>query len=146
MFDKNLTFAEGVATGNTGTRLVGDVIDLGDQQRRDLGAGEPVYLNVQVVTGITAASAGTYQVALSSADNEALTTNVTNHVLSASLATGTTAIPAGTMLLNVAVPSELLRRYVGVREIVGSQNTTAGAVTAFLNRDQVSYRAYDGAR
>lgn len=144
--DKSLLFAEGVATGTTTTgRLVGDVIDLG-AQRRDIGAGEPIFVNVLVATGITAASAGAYQVALSSADNDALTTNVTNHVLSASQVTGTTAIPAGTVLLNVAVPSDLLRRYVGVREIVTTQNTTAGAITAFLSRDQAAYRNYDGAR
>jgi hypothetical protein len=141
--DKSLMFAEGVATGNTGTRVVGDVVDLG--VRRDIGAGEQVFINVLVTTGITAASAGTYQVALSSADNDALTTNVQNHVLSAAVATGTTAIAAGTVLLNVAVPSDFLRRYIGVREIVATQNTTAGAITAFISKDQAAYRAYDGA-
>jgi hypothetical protein len=142
LLDKNLMFAEGVDTGNTGTRLVGDVVDL--SQRRDIGAGEPIFMNVLVTTGITAASAGTYQVALSTADNDALTTNVENVLLSAAVVTGATAIPAGTELLNVAIPSSFLRRYIGVREIVGTQNTTAGAITAFISKDQAAYRAYAG--
>lgn len=147
LHDKHLLFAEGAATGATGTRVVGDVIDLTHGgQRRDIGAGETVFVNVVVTTGITVASStGTYQVALSTADNDALTTNVSNVVLSAAVATSTTAIPAGTTLLNVAVPSELLRRYIGIREIVATQNTNAGAITAFISKDQAAYRAYDGA-
>lgn len=142
--DANLLFAEAVATGNTGTRLVGDVVDL--QTARDVGAGEPMYLNVLVQTGITAGSAGTYQVKLSSATDAAISSGVVDHVVSAEFVTGTTAIPAGTVLLNIAIPAAAYGRYLGVREVVGTQNTTAGKITAFLSKDQAAYTAYEGAR
>lgn len=143
LFDKNLTFAEGVATGNTGTRLVGDVIDL--RNMRDIGAGEPVYLNVLVHTGITVAnSTGTYQVLLTSGSDDAVTSDLTDHVTSAAFATSTDAIPAGTVLLNIAIPAAAYGRYLGVREVVGGQNTNAGKITAFLSKDQAAYTNYEG--
>jgi hypothetical protein len=141
--DKFVYFAEGVATGNTGTRILGDVIDL--QQVRDIGAGQPIYLVVQVKTAITAASGGTYAVKLTSGTNDALA-NPQDHVVSATFSSAAT-IAAGTELLKVALPMEgpAYKRYIGVQEVVASQNTTAGAVSAFLVFDAVSYKAYPNA-
>ena len=42
------TFADAEATGDTGTRVVGDVIDLGAPPPRDIGQGQPMYLMVLV--------------------------------------------------------------------------------------------------
>ena len=146
IIDKLNTFASAVATGATGTRILGDVIDLGAASR-DMGAGVPVYLNVVVSTGITlASSTGTYQVKLTSASNAALSSGNVDHVLSAAVATSTTAIPAGTVLLSVALPSATYGRYLGVQEVVTTTSTNAGAVNAFLSKDQVAYTAYNGER
>lgn len=140
--DNDLLFADGETTGNTGTRIVGDVVDL--KQVRDIGAGTPIYLVVRVETGITVASStGTYQVALTSGTDASLT-SPQNHVLSDAFATSTTAIPAGTVLLNVALPLEgpEYKRFVGIREIVASQNTNAGAISAFLTMTPYAYKSY----
>lgn len=143
--DQNLVFTESGATGNTGTRLVGDVIDLTDA--RDIGAGEQMFVNVLVATGITVGSStGTYQVKLSSATDSAISSGVVDHVISAEVATSTTAVPAGTVLLNAAIPAAAYGRYLGIREVVATQNTNAGAITAFISRDQAAYTNYDGAR
>jgi len=139
--DANNTFADGVATGNIGTNLVGDVMDL--EQVRDIGAGKPVYLTVHAVEDITAGAGGTYQVVLTSADDAALTTNPVNHLTSAELDAAAT-IAAGTAILKVALPMEdpEYKQYVGIREIVGTANTTAGSIDAFLTLDARSYKAY----
>jgi hypothetical protein len=145
LMDKQLTFAEAAATGNTGTRVIGDVIDLG--LARDIGAGEPIYLNVVVQTGITVASStGTIQFRLSSASDNAISSDVVDHLVSATLATSTTAIPAGTEVFNVALPAGAYGRYLGLREVVASQNTNAGKIAGYLSKSQAAYTAYEGAQ
>jgi hypothetical protein len=145
LMDKNLTFTEAGATGNTGTRVIGDVIDLG--AARDIGAGEPVYLNILVQTGITVASStGTIQFKLTSATDSGISSGTTDHFISAALATSTTAIPAGTVVANVALPSGSYGRYLAVQEVVATTNTNAGKIAAFLSKSQAAYRAYDGAQ
>lgn len=146
LFDKHLLFTENGSTGASGTRLVGDVIDL-TASGLDIGAGEPVYLNVLVTTGITVASStGTYQIKLTSATDSAISSGTVDHVISASVATSTTAIPAGTVLANIALPAGTYGRYLGVQEVVGTTSTNAGKITAFLSKDQAAYKAYDGVR
>jgi len=145
LHDKLLRFADAQATGNTGTNILGDVIDL--TTARDIGAGEPMYLNVVVATGITVASStGTYQVKLTSASDSALSSDVVDHLVSASFATSTTAIAAGTVLMNVALPAAAYGRYLGVREVVATQNTNAGAIDAYLTKGQAAYTAYEGVK
>ena len=138
--DKLNRFADAEATGNTGTRVIGDVIDL--EIVRDMGAGKPVYLNVTVDTAITAGAGGTYQIALTSGTDASLSSPV-NHVLSAEL-DAASGIAAGTVILNVALPMEgtEYKRYIGLREIVGTANTTAGAIDGFLTVDGRSYKSY----
>ena len=143
LMDKQLTFAESAATGNTGTRVIGDIIDLG--AARDIGTGEPVYLNVVVQTGITVASStGTIQFRLSSGTDNAVTSGVVDHLTSATLATSTTAIPAGTEVFNVALPAGSYGRYLALREVVATQNTNAGKIAGYLSKSQASYTAYAG--
>lgn len=137
-------FAEGTATGNTGTRVIGDVIDLG-APNRDLGAGEPIYLNVVVDTAITAGAGGTIQFALTSAADAALTSSPVNHLITGTL-DAAAGVAIGTVLFNVALPSALYGRFLGVREIVAVANTTAGKIDAFLSRNQNAYRSYAGAK
>lgn len=143
LFDTLNTFAEAVATGNTGTRTVGDVIDLGAAPDRDIGVGNHMYLNVVVDTQITAGASGTYQVKLVTSDNSDLSSG-TDLVVSAELDAASN-IDAGTAILNVAIPSATYARYLGIQEVVGTANTTAGKITAFLSKDQRSYTAYPDA-
>lgn len=137
-------FAENASTGNVGTNILGNVMDIGTS--RDIGTGQPLYVNAQVTTGITAGSAGTYVIKLTSASDAALSSGAVDHVVSASVATSTTAIAAGTVLLNAALPAGTYGRYIGIREVVGTANTTAGKVSAFLSNDQISWTAYAGAK
>tara|TARA_R110000851_G_scaffold287513_1_gene441503 strand:- start:11278 stop:11718 length:441 start_codon:yes stop_codon:yes gene_type:complete len=140
LLDKFNTFAYAAATGNTGTSVVGDVVDTGDVVR-DLGAGQPIYLIANVDTAIAAGAGGTYQVVLTHADDAALTTNAENIVTSVAI-DAAAGIEAGTRLITVALPSVNYKRYLGVREIVAGANTTAGKINAFLTLDANSYKAY----
>lgn len=143
LLDQLNTFAEAVATGDTGTRIVGDVIDLGATSR-DIAAGKQVFVEVTVETAIAAGTNGTYQIVLTHADNASLSTNAVNLLTSASF-DAAAGIPAGTVLLRAALPSADYKRYLGVREVVGTANTSAGAVNAHLTDDLISYKAYDEA-
>lgn len=141
IYDTLTTFADGEETGNTGTRLIGDTIDL--QVARDVGNGQPLYLFVVVRDGITAASAGTYQVKLTSGTSDALA-GARDHIISPVFVTGTSAIPEGTVLLQVPLPVEgnEYQRYLGIQEVVGTQNTTAGEIDAFLTLDPSGWKSY----
>lgn len=144
IIDKLNRFADAVATGNTGTRVLGDVIDLGTQ-RRDMGVGETIGFRVQVDTAIAAGSGGTWAVKLTTADDAALSTNAIDLVTSATL-DAAAGVAAGTVVLNVYLPSTLFRRYLGVKEVVGTANTTAGKIDAFLCKDLIAYNAYEGVK
>lgn len=144
LFDINNTFAEAEATGNTGTRTVGDVIDLGSEQNRDIGVNSPMYLNVQVDTKITAGAGGTYQVNLVTSANSDLSAGTT--LISSDALDSASDIEKGTQILNGALPSAGYKRYLGIQEVVGTANTTAGKIDAFLSRDQRSYTAYEDAQ
>jgi hypothetical protein len=132
------TFAEAQATGNTTTgRKVGEAYDLG-AAGINIGVGEPVYLNVVVDTGITAGSAGVFAVVLTQAANVALDSGAENILTSTNFVTGTAsgtgALKPGTVLLSTPLPSNInYKRYLGIREVVTTQNTTAGKITAFLS-------------
>lgn len=142
--DKLTQFCDAVSTGNTGTRVIGSTVDL--SVARDIGVGSELYLYVVVETEVTAASAGTYQIALTSGTDASLS-NPVNHILSASYVTDTTgnsALPAGTVILNIELPMEgtVYKQFIGIREIVGTANTTGGKITAFLTPDPHKWKAY----
>jgi hypothetical protein len=129
------SFALANATGNTGTRVVGKTLDI--QQARDIGNGQPIYLMVLVDTGIAAGGAGSYQVKLSSDTNTDFNDAPVDHVIGASFVTGTTsgtgALKPGTVLLHVALPIDgTYKRHLAIREVVTTENTTAGKISAFL--------------
>lgn len=146
IIDKLTEFCDAVATGNTGTRLIGNVIDL--SVVRDIGVGTPLYLVVIAEEEITAASAGTYQIALTSGTDATLA-NPVNHLLSAALVTDVagSGVAAGTVILNVALPmaGTVYKQFLGIREIVGAQNTTGGKIDAFLVVDQHKWTAFPDA-
>lgn len=145
--DKLVTFAEGVAAGNTGTRIVGDVVDIkslgadtnagGDAGgSRDVGAGQPVYLEVSVDEAF--AFSGTdfsYTVKLVSSDDSSDMTSAVVHMVSSDPNTSTIAI--GTVLLSAALPAEgasAYKQYIGIQEVVVG-TTTTGKINAHLTLD-----------
>jgi hypothetical protein len=154
--DKLNYFAEDVDLGASGTRVVGDVIDTqglgGDIGSlgglRDLGNGQPIYLQVLVTENIVAAStqSGTVTWQLVSADNTALSSNPIVHAQSGSNAySDSVTIPAGTVGWQVAFPIEAddtYSRYVGVREVVTGNTASTGTIRAFLTIDPKGYRHY----
>lgn len=151
ILDERNEFCDATAlnTGGANTYVIGDQIDLG--AARDVGNGQPMYLVIQVATGINAAGAGTVQFQLVSADNDALTSNPVVHLQSAAFVTSTTTgnaggtLAAGASLFAVALPMEgvAYKRYLGIRQVTGAQAITAGAVDAFLTHDVAKWKSYD---
>lgn len=154
IIDSLTQFADGEDTGAVGTNVLGDVVDLwatglvnnvgnnvGGQ--RDVGNGQPMYVYVKVDTDVAAGAGGTYQVELVSASDEAITTDVTTHVVSGEF-DAAAGIPAGTVLMQVALPIEgpVYQRYLALREEVGTAATSAGAVSGFLIFDPNGWKAY----
>jgi len=138
--DFNLTFADAEATGNTGTRIVGDVINLEDV--RDIGSGQSLYLVLSVETAIAAGTDGTIQFALTTGTDASLSSPV--NLLTSAVYDAEAGVEAGTYIFNVALPMEgpAYKQYLGVREIVAEANTSAGAINAYLTLDPVAYRSY----
>lgn len=150
ILDKRNEFCDSVAlnTGAAGTYVIGDQIDIGTV--RDLGGDMALYLVIAATVGISAASAGTIQFQLVSADNAALTTNPVVHAQSAALVTGaatnTTTLKPGTQLFATQLPLEgatPYKRYVGIRQVTGTTALATGSVDAFLVDDVARIKAYD---
>lgn len=154
ILDKRNEFCDGVSaalTAGANWQNIGDVIDLGSAAR-DVGNGQPLYLVISVATGINAAGAGALAFRLVS---DAVTTpdvgTATVHAQSPSFVTSTTSgnaggvLAAGKQLLVVALPWEgnVYERYLGIQALVTTQNTTAGAVDAYLTMDPQVWKSYD---
>jgi len=113
-------------------------------QNRDMGEGEQLYLNVTVDDAFTGGTSAEFQIV--SADDGALTTNVT--VLASSGAIAVAQLTAGA---KISVPlgkvdPRTLRRYLGARVVNVGANTT-GSIVASLSpftgdrSKQVSYES-----
>ena len=116
-------------------------------QLRNLGPGEPMYLIIRlrnVANGnVIVGASGTFQIALVTADNAALTTNAAQIVATATYA-NQTLVP-GTILLAVPLPIANLREFIGLKEVVGTAVlTSAGSpiLDAFLAHDAAFWQAY----
>jgi len=131
--------AAGVLSGQavTATAVSTNSIDtnpdaLGGNQPNDWGRGEPLEINISVLTTATAAGAATVNFEYIQADDTALTTNVETLVQ-------TGPIPIAKLLAGVNVPLHLdraapyaPRRYVGVRYTIGTGPLTAGTFVASI--------------
>lgn len=155
ILDKRNEFADAVSvalTAGAAWQNIGDVIDLG-LAARDVGNGEPLYLVVNVDTGINAAGAGSIQFRLASDDSGTINVSTgTVHAVSPLFVTSTTsgdapsgALQAGTTLWIVALPMEgnVYEQYLGIQVNVLTQNTSAGKVNAFLTHDVARWKSYD---
>jgi hypothetical protein len=148
ILDDKLEFCDATAlnTGAAATYNIGDVIDLG--VARDLGNGQPLYVVVVCHADITVASStGTLQFQLVSDGTDTIATNGTQsrHLASGVFATSTTAIPRGTVLMSVPLPTEGVpyERYLAIQQITGTTAINAGSVNAFLTMDAAKWVAYD---
>ncbi|HSX72376.1 MAG TPA: hypothetical protein VLF16_15700 [Pseudomonas sp.] len=132
-------------TGAAGTYNLGDQIDTGPNQR-DLGVGNDLVLVIQASEDITAGSAGTVSLQLvsDSTPTPATDGSQTIHARTASFATSTTPIKAGTVLATMALPLEggAYERYLGIQQVTGTAAITAGKINAFLTPLVAKIRHY----
>ncbi|WP_247842586.1 Bbp16 family capsid cement protein [Pseudomonas sp. MWU12-3103b] len=129
--DKLNTFA--AAQVVTATAPSTDVIDLGPlthgNTRRDIGAGEPIYLVVAVLVAAAAAGAATTNIQLQTSDD-----NSTWVTLFDSGALALSDLAVGKRPVQVAVPRGV-RRYLRVNYVIGTGPLTAGTFWAGLVKD-----------
>lgn len=163
LFDKLAEFADAVTVAlAAGTTNLGSQYDA--QAIRDIGAGRPLYLIINVDTAIvTGGSAGTIQFRVVSDDTAAIsTTTCSVHLYTPIFVTDDDpTIPAGRQLFCCALPlcedfvsrsvagvdvlvgqGAPYERYIGIQVIVGTTTITAGAVNAFLSLDPHGLKQY----
>lgn len=137
--DKQAEFADSQVV--TATAISTNVIDLGATNTlKDIGAGEDVYLIVQVDAAATAAGAATVTFSLESDSTADLATSATVHYTSTAIAK--TALTLGSTQLVVKLPPGSYERYLGVRFTVGTGPLTAGSFSAFLTTNAQAWRPY----
>jgi hypothetical protein len=117
----------------TATAASTDVIDLGPlthgNTRRDIGAGEPIYLVVAMLAAATAAGAATTNIQLQTSDD-----NATWVTLFDSGALALADLAAGKRPVQIAVPRGV-RRYLRLNFVIGTGPLTAGSFWAGLVKD-----------
>jgi len=139
ILDDRLEFCDATSVAcNTTNNIIGDVVDLGATPTlRGLGAGEQMYLVIQVDTAFTGAGNVTFELCTDSTAN--LATSKTSHWSSGAIAYTTWA--AGYTKV-VALPQEVTyERYMGLWE-TASGNCTGGNINAFLTHDVAKWYAY----
>lgn len=129
--DKLNTFSAGQDV--TATAASTDVIDLGPlsggNTRRDIGAGEPIYLVVAMLIAAAAAGAATTTIQFQTSDDNS--TWVTLYELTS---LPLSALTAGARPVQVAVPRGV-RRYLRMNYVIGTGPLTAGRFWAGLVKD-----------
>jgi len=144
--DKRSTFglAEEIGVG-TGVRNVGDVIPL--DVERDIGAGEPLYLVVQIETTLddTGGTATVqFQLVSDSTATIAVDGSQTIHWQSP-VYDPADALEAGQIVAVIALPQgQKYGKFLGFQANVGEEALTAGKVNAFLVRDVANWVPYAG--
>jgi len=145
--DKRSTFGLAAAIGgSTGVRNVGDVIPL--DVDRDIGAGEPLYLVVQIETTLDDTSGATatvqFQLVSDSTETIAVDGSQTIHWQSP-VYNPADALKAGQVVAVVALPQgQKYEKFLGFQANVGGEALTAGKVNAFLVRDVANWVPYAG--
>lgn len=124
----------------TATAVSTDTIDLGTSSpARDIGAGEPIEVNVQVGTLFETANSATLQVQVITSANANLSSET---VLLQTSALAASALTAGARILQAHIPAGVAQRYLGLRYVVGTGSFSAGTVTGGFNLDRPEHRAY----
>lgn len=145
IMDDNLEFADATSVGtpNNSTVNCGDIMDSGAVVR-DLGAGEPLYLVVQVTTAVTSGGAATVAFLLVS---DATTTIATDGTATKHIETDAIAVASLVAGYQMRIPLPLenpaYERYLAfqIKETAG-QALTAGNVNAFITKHPYADRKY----
>jgi hypothetical protein len=110
---------------------------------RDLGAGQPMWVVVQVDTAATAGGAATVTVTFESSAAAAMTTPTVHFTSPAfSIAQMTPSGTVSNTLLAFMAPLGSYLQFLGIRYTVATGPLTAGNFSAFMTRDVQSYRSY----
>lgn len=154
ILDERLEFADAVSVvGTAGAAALlsnFDVIDLG-VDGLDVGNGEDLFLVITTDTEvITGGSAGTIKFDLVSDSTANLATSPTTHLSSPTLVTddaaaNSAALNAGGLILAAKLPPGTYERYLGILTTIGTTDTTAGKVNAFLTKDIAKWSALPNA-
>jgi len=117
----------------TATAVSTSSVDL--QVARDIGEGDRLYVDFRVSTTATAAGAATVAFEIVTADDAALTTNVT--VLQQSAPVAVASLVAGYRTALVIPPQigSVGRRYIGAQFVVATGPLTAGNFDARIVKD-----------
>ncbi len=146
ILDERLEFCDNLDVAvETGTNLVGDVIDLGTATR-DIGSGQPMYLVIEVTLDFTdGADSATAQFVLASDGVAGITAdgNETRHIVSdtylkAALVVGTVLVfplPSGS---TSAGANSTYERFLGLEIITATAGFDVGSINAFLTFDPYS--------
>lgn len=133
ILDERTEFADAAAIAlNIGNAIAPntDVIDLGATPTlQSLGAGQPIYLVLQVDTAFVGASA-TIQFELASDSTANLATSKTTHINTGAIAVA--SYSAGATFVYALPPNANYERYLGLWMTVATANVTAGKLNAFL--------------
>lgn len=146
ILDERNEFADAAAIAlNIGNAIAPntDVIDLGATPTlQNIGAGDPVYLVLQVDTAFEGAGASiTLDLVSDSTSN--LATSKTTHLSTGAIGVATWA--AGYTRV-FPVPNDVTyERYLGLWMTVAGANVTAGKLNAFLTHDVARWTAYPDA-
>lgn len=157
LFDARTTLADAAASGASATAQLGNSLDISatgvdgnvDDNVggvRDIGAGQPLFLNVFAVEDYVGTSnSDNIILKFVSSDNAGLTSYVTHFTLPTFVyGLGTDVLDAGDVAYQGVIPNEggvPYKRYVGLIEIVAGATTT-GKITAFLSLDPNNYKYY----
>ncbi|SEB24788.1 Bbp16 family capsid cement protein [Paraburkholderia sartisoli] len=134
IMDQQSLFSDAQAvTVTANSSNVIDTLPGGQNTKAGIGDGQDIRLFAQVNTTFTAGGGATMVIALVSADDAALTTNVITHFATAAIAVA--SLTAKSRPVQLALPYGKYRRYVGLQYTVATGPMTAGAITAGLVED-----------
>lgn len=150
IMDERAEFADAVSVAAVASTInLGDIMDM--TTARDMGNGQPLYLNITVDTEIiTGGSAGTiaFQLVSDSTTTIATDGSQTVHYLSKTFVTDDTALTelqTGEVAVCVALPLQgvAYERYLAVQAVIATTTVTAGNVSAYLTLEpNVAWHAY----
>ena len=123
----------------TVTRNSTNVIDL-LRAGQDIGMGEELFILVTVTTAFTAGGAATLHIAVVTDDNVGLTTPTV-------LQDQPVAMPVASLVAGFEIrmrinPSNIMQQYLGLVYTVATGPMTAGVVTASLQKDIQTWKAF----
>lgn len=150
IYDRLNTFVIGEdGTTGVGTNVIGDQIDLNhtvEGSDRDVGNGRELFVMAVAKADITGtATSGTIAIQVVSDSVATLDDSPTVHVTGpAHSYSDAITVPAGTVLLHVALPIEgnVYERYLGIREVVTGEGFATGSYDVFLTLDPHGFKAY----